>query len=276
MRLSIALSPVKSVFSPLLFSGDLQNGMRRAAALGYDGVELNIRDVRREPLDEIIDLTGRLHLDIVALGTGQSYLVDGMSILSPDAKVRERLFDRLKAHIDFGARTGAKLILGGVFGKFDGDEALRKLELNGALALVGRLAAYASRSGVEIVIEPINRYETNFLNTIEQVLSFISMVGSVGIKVLPDAFHMNIEEVDPAAALTRASGMIGHFHLADSNRKSPGSGHIHFPGLLAALESINYRGYLSGEFLPLPDDETAAFDNISHIRTILGNNRGRL
>ncbi len=269
MRLSIALSPVKSSFAPLLFSGDILKGMSRAAAFGYEGVELNIRDVSQEPLDDIIRHARREHLDIVALGTGQSYLTDGLSILSPDPDVRNRLMSRLHAHIDFGSRTGAKLILGGVFGKLEGDSSQRESERCEALNVVGAIAEYAAHAGVGIVIEPINRYETNFLNTIEQTLTFISKLGCSGVKVLPDTFHMNIEEADPWAAVAQAGEMVGHVHVADSNRMSPGSGHIDFAGLVRMLESIQYHGYLSGEFLPLPDDETAARDNIRRMQRIM-------
>lgn len=270
MRLSIALSPVKSSFAPLLYSGDLLKGMDRAAALGYEGVELNIRDVGREPLDDIIRHAKRAKLDIVALGTGQSYLTDGWSILSPDPETRKNLLSRLRAHIDFGARAGAKLILGGVFGKLAGDESQRESERYGALEMVRALAEYASKAGVEIVIEPINRYETNFLNTIGQALAFISETGCGGIKVLPDTFHMNIEEADPFGAVARAAGMVGHVHVADSNRMSPGCGHIEFANFFEVLDSIRYCGYVSGEFLPLPDDETAASCNIDYISDIVG------
>lgn len=268
MKLSIALSPTKSTFAPLLFSGDMIRGIRRVATIGYSGIELNIRDTSDQPLDEIIKTARDCNMDIVALGTGQSYLRDGLYILSPDKKLRECLVDRLKAHIDFGARTGAKLILGGVFGKLEGNVNEREGEISGALDVVRRLAEYAAGSAVEIVIEPINRYETNFLNTIEQALAFISKVGVSGIKVLPDTFHMNIEEADPWASLDAAGAMIGHIHVADSNRMSPGRGHVDFQGLFRTLTSITYTGYLSGEFLPLPDDETAATYAINYLGRI--------
>ena len=271
MRLSVALSPVKSSFAPLLYSGNIMNGINRAAALGYEGVELNIRDVNQEPLDTIIDCSKRANIEIVALGTGQSYLTDGLSILSPDPQVRDRLVLRLQSHINFAARIGAKLILGGVFGKLVGDDAQREAEKYEALKVVSKLAEYAAGSGVEIVIEPINRYETNFLNTIEQTLAFIAKLGRSGIKVLPDTFHMNIEEASPLTAVTLAAGMIGHVHVADSNRMSPGSGHIDFPSLIRVLKAIKYCGYISGEFLPFPDDETAASSNIRHMRAIITN-----
>lgn len=269
MKLSIALSPTRAVFAPLLFAGNLAQGIRRAAALGYDGIELNIRDTATESLDEISAAGEESGLEIVALGTGQSYLVDGLSILSPDSAIRDKLVERLKGHIAFASHVGAKVVLGGVFGKLDGDAAQRKAEYSGAIDVVRRLADHAAPVGVEIVIEPINRYETNFLNTIDQALAFITDADRTGLRVLPDTFHMNIEEINISAALERAGKMIGHFHLADSNRMSPGSGHIDFRAVLDTLFSLQYTGYVSGEFLPLPDDEKAAANNIRYIRKIL-------
>jgi len=270
MKLSIALSPRKSVFAPLLFTGDLMLGIRRAAELGYQGVEINLRDVGVEPLDDIVAATSARGLDIVALGTGQSYLVDGLSVITPEAAVRDALVARLKRHIDFAARVGAQLTMGGVFGSFAGDQASRREQYAGAVEVMRRLAGYARRDGVVIAVEPINRYETNFLNTVDQAKTFLDDVGERGLRLLLDSFHMNIEESDMGAAIAKAGALASHVHLADSNRLPPGAGHIDFSAILAALQGIGYSGFISGEFLPLPDDETAAASNIAYLRSILG------
>lgn len=270
MKLSIALSPRKSVFAPLLFTGDLMLGIRKAAELGYQGVEINLRDVDAEAVDEIVASTAARGLSIVALGTGQSYLVDGLSVISPDAAVREALVARLKRHIEFAARVGAQITMGGVFGAFAGDQASRKAQYEGAVDVMRRLADHARREGVVIAVEPINRYETNFLNTVDQAIAFLGDVGAAGIGLLLDSFHMNIEESDIGAAIAKAGTLVSHVHLADSNRLPPGMGHFDFPAMLSALHGIGYSGFLSGEFLPLPDDERAAASNIAYLHSLEG------
>ena len=78
------------------------------------------------------------------------------------------------------------------------------------------------------------------------------------VKLLLDAFHMNIEEVSIAAAIRQAGDLLGHFHAADSNRRAPGMGHVDYEEITTALHDVRYRGWLSAEVLPLPDDYSAA------------------
>jgi len=86
---------------------------------------------------------------------------------------------------------------------------------------------------------------------------------------LIDTYHMNIEEASMEKAIEQAGQLLGHVHLVDSNRCAPGMGHIQFQPILETLMKIGYSGYLSGEFLPLPDDETAARTFLTHIRPLL-------
>lgn len=269
MKLSIALTPTRTVFSPLLFAGDIMRGIRCADELGYDGVEINIRDTKAEPMEEIFGAARSRSLEICAMGTGQAYLMDGLYVLSPDSSVRERLIERLKNHIDWAAKVGAFITMGGVFGRLEAEERVREIQYKGAIDVMRRLADYAAPRGVTLVIEPINRYETNFLTNIEKTMAFIADVDRPSIRLILDTFHMNVEETGFVATIESVSRQLAHVHLVDSNRLSPGSGHINFLPILQKLESIGYSGYLSGEFLPLPDDETAAKRNIEYVTSLL-------
>jgi len=269
MKLSLALTPAPTVFAPLLYAGDLMRGMRRAAELGYDGIELNLRDPGVENLDVILSAAQAHGLAIISLGTGQAYLADGLSVAAPDPAIRAMLVERVKRHVDFAARTGAFVVLGGVRGRFEGDAAARRSQYAGAVAVVRQLADYATPRGVTITLEPINRYESNFLNSIDDTLAFLRDVDRPAVKVLLDTFHMNIEEANMCAAFERAGPRLSHIHLVDSNRRAPGMGHLDFEPILATLRGIGYDGYLSGEFLPLPDDDAAAEENIAYVRRLL-------
>ncbi len=90
--------------------------------------------------------------------------------------------------------------------------------------------------------------------------------GADNFGLLPDTFHMNIEEPDIYASIRQAGDRIFHFHVADSNRWYPGAGHLDFPKILDTLFETGYTGFVSGEFLPKPDAETAAQRAIANLR----------
>jgi sugar phosphate isomerase/epimerase len=96
----------------------------------------------------------------------------------------------------------------------------------------------------------------------------IERVGSDNFGLLLDTFHMNIEEPVIEASIRRCGKHIFHFHVADSNRWYPGAGHLNFRAMLEALFSTGYGGWVSGEFLPRPDAETAAQKSIMYLRQI--------
>src|SRR4029450_8699010 len=103
-------------------------------------------------------------------------------------------------------------------------------------------AKHAERKGVQLCIEPLNRFETDFLNTCDQGLKLIKAVGSKGVKVHLDTFHMNIEEKNQAAAILKAGKRLGHFHACGRDRGTPGGDHIDWKPIVAALKKIGYKG----------------------------------
>jgi sugar phosphate isomerase/epimerase len=137
-----------------------------------------------------------------------------------------------------------------------------------AVEAIRRYGEYASEQNVALVIEPINRYETTYINTIDDALQFIGEVDLDNLGILADTFHMNIEEANLAESLQSAGDLIHHVQFTDSNRLAAGRGHIDFRVLAAALRDSGYDGYLSTETLPLPDSPTAARQAIELFRTL--------
>lgn len=115
---------------------------------------------------------------------------------------------------------------------------------------------FAEQAGLLIGIEPINRFETYFINRGDQALALAEAVGP-NCGVCLDAFHMNMEEDDSIAAIHRAKDRLVGFHVADNNRMAPGMGTIDWPGIVATLKEVGYDGALSVEFCP-PLDRTPA------------------
>jgi sugar phosphate isomerase/epimerase len=110
------------------------------------------------------------------------------------------------------------------------------------------VAEYAKSAGAVLLLEPLNRYEAEALNRIEQAAEIIRQIGTDGgIMVMADFFHMDIEESDAPAAIERVGNMIGHVHLADNQRKEPGSGDLDFTRNFRALKKTGFTGYMAFE-----------------------------
>jgi D-psicose/D-tagatose/L-ribulose 3-epimerase len=106
------------------------------------------------------------------------------------------------------------------------------------------LAKLAENKGVILAIEPLNRFETDFINTVDQALKMVKEVGSNSLKIHLDSFHMNIEEKNQHDAIIKAGNHLGHFHACGSDRGTPGGDSINWPSIKAALKKINYQGDL--------------------------------
>jgi len=105
-----------------------------------------------------------------------------------------------------------------------------------------KVCQLAEKRGRQICMEPLNRFETDFINTCDQALQMLKDVGSPALKLHLDTFHMNIEEKFPAVAIRKAGRRLGHFHACGSDRGTPGNDHIDWPSIAAALKDIGYQG----------------------------------
>ena len=266
-KTSMAISPTPAVFAPLLFAGEWASALEAATDLGYDAIEISVRDPADPAVVACDEGLRRNGLQLSAIATGQSFYSDGWSPTSDDPQVRALLDERMRRIIDLASPWEAMVVIGGVRGTLTGSDAEQAVQYQRAVDAVRGFAEYAAVRDVSLVIEPINRYETNYINTIEDALQFISDVGLDGLGVLADTFHMNIEETNLAASLRSAGDRIHHVQFTDSNRLAAGRGHIDFRELAAVLRESNYRGYLSTETLPLPDSRTAAQQAIEHFST---------
>ncbi len=118
-------------------------------------------------------------------------------------------------------------------------------------------------------IEPLNRYETNYINTVGEALEFLDLLGCANAGLLLDTFHMNIEEPSIEGGIDAARGRIVNVHLPDSNRRAPGWGHLDLASIVAKLRAVGYDGCLGMELLPIPSGEKAAAQALRHTRLLL-------
>jgi 5-keto-L-gluconate epimerase len=269
MNCCMALSPTKAEFAPLLFAGNLDQGIEVAAELGYNGVELNLLDSARLDQEAILKKLEECNIQVPSIGTGQSYFQENLSLADTCVQTQTAVRERLQEHIKFANRLGAAVVLGSIRGKLDTSSPEARLACYQiAVDAVRESADFAAAIGTRLTIEPINRYETNFLNTIAETLEFIQIVGRRNVGLLADTFHMNIEEGDMVAGLKAGGSLLWHVHFADSNRYAPGMGHLNFPELAGALKDVGYNGYISAEIIPVPDSLSAAKAWMAAIRPI--------
>jgi len=268
MKLSIVLSTHATSFDALAYTGDFTRNVRRIAELGYDGVELAIRDPYLLDADAVASIVDEAGLEVPALGTGQAYVEEGLSFTSPDPEVRARAIERIRAQTDFAAFLGSQVVIGLIRGcvveGVSRDQAVAWL-----VEALRECADYAVQRGVRMNFEPLCRFDTNLVNTVEETLALLEEVGAPNVGLLLDTFHMNIEEPSICASLVRAGKRIIHFHVSDSNRWYPGAGHVDFAEIVDVLKALGYEGYLSAEILPLPDPDTSAVRTITHMRPLL-------
>lgn len=269
MRVAITLCPKKASFAPMLFTGRMEHGIHRAAELGCDAVELNVQNPALIDTVATAELIASLGLTVTGIGTGQAYYEEGLSISDTDTKVHEAAIRRLKVQVDFAQQLGgAAVIIGGMRGKLDGSPGGKSWSEQRQASIEGTRAAayYAAGRGVRVLIEPINRYETNFINSIAQGLEYLDEIDHSNVSLLADTFHMNIEEVSLADSILAAGERLTYMHLVDSNRRAAGMGHTDFKAVIGALHEIGYDGPLCAEVIPLPDDETAARQHVEFVR----------
>ena len=264
MRLAYTISASQTRFAAVA-AADVQETIPALAGIGFDGVEIAIRDPGHVDVEALVTAAERSGVAVPAIGTGQAYLEEGLSLAASEEAVRVRAVARLLGQVSVARRLGALLIVGLIHGPIP-PETARGLAEERLLEGLGTIARAARTAGVRIVVEPINRYETNWLNTVDEVLDLLGRLGEDNVGLLPDTFHMNIEETDVPAALRRGGARVWHVHVADSNRRAPGWGHLDFGPIVRTLGEMDYGGFLSAEILQQPGVLDAAWQTIASLR----------
>lgn len=231
--------------------------IQRLRDLGYDGVEIPVLtgDVAHYArLGKILDGIG------LARSTTSIVPSPGASPISSDRDIRRRGIAHLDWGLDCAIALGANS-MGGPFhapiGHFTGSGPTED-ELKYGAEAHHALAVRAAANGIYLSLEPLNRFETYFLNTMTQARAYVDRVGHPAFKIMYDTFHANIEEQSPAAAIATIGSDIGVFHVSENDRGIPGRGQIDFPKMFSALKSVGYDGWLTLEAFGTGVPELAA------------------
>ncbi|MBI3862789.1 MAG: sugar phosphate isomerase/epimerase [Planctomycetia bacterium] len=266
IRSSVTVSLVREAKGgPFVFWHDLPGACRTARSLGFDAVEIfppGPDAVNPKELRELLNENG---LALSAVGTGAGWVRHKLHLCLPDDAARDKARDSIRAIIDFAGPFGAPAIIGSMQGRH-GDEVDQPTALGLLSDALEDLGEHARQYNVPLIFEPINRYESNLINSLDDGVRLLSPLSTKNVRLLADLFHMNIEEVDSAASLRAAGKLVGHVHFVDSNRRPAGMGHIDYAPIVTALEAIGYDRFASAEALSYPDPDSAARQTIETFR----------
>ena len=183
-------------------------------------------------------------------------------LLSSQKEKRNAAVEDIKQLLTIGVDLGAVgLIVVPIFGPpqlpdLSPWKRAEDIEKDLLVELLGRVGKKAEKVGCLCLLEPLNRYETHLINTVEEAIQIAKKVNSLGIKVMADFFHMNIEEERIDKAIEGGKDFIYNVHLADSNRLLPGCGHTDFKAGFTALRNIGYDKYMALECkVPAPEKQ---------------------
>jgi D-psicose/D-tagatose/L-ribulose 3-epimerase len=224
---------------------------------GFDVVELpveNIDDWDPGRTAKLLDSLGLSATVVVAMAPGRE-------LVAADGRTIAATRDFLRQAIDAAAAVSSPVVAGPVYASVgrtwrmnDAERRACYGQLRDGLAPV---VEHARGAGVTVAVEPLNRYETSVVNTVDQTLEALTGLPTEGCGIALDVYHMNIEEQDIPAAVRRAGDRIAHVQVSANDRGAPGADHLDWPGILTALDAAGYQGPLVIESFT-GDNETIA------------------
>lgn len=182
-------------------------------------------------------------------------------LIHEDGAIRNNGMDYVRHCIEAARAVGATNVVGPLYSAvgrtWQSTDDERKRDTDLLVKQLKELSSHAGDHGVVLCVEPLNRFETSFMNLAEQAIEVVDRVGHPACGILLDTFHMNIEEKDQAAAIRLVGGKLVHFHACGNDRGTPGADHIAWDAIAQALRDIDYEGPLVIESFT-PDNQTIA------------------
>lgn len=214
----------------------------KVAGMGFDWFEVPLEDTQAINYSEtaaILKDNGLAVSVCAAMG-------EDRDLIHADKAIRDNGMAYLKHCIDAVRTLGGTNVVGPLYSavgrvwQMTDDERARDTDL--LVSQLKELAAYAGDKGAVLGVEPLNRFETSFINLAAQVIEVVDRVDHPACKVMLDTFHMNIEEKSPGDAIRAAGNRLAHLHSCENDRGAPGTGNIDWDDVAAALREIGYDG----------------------------------
>jgi len=214
--------------------------------LGMDFIELPMLSLKNFDTQAIRARLERVGLEVVT----STVLLKQTDISSKDRQVRKNGVEYLKACLKATSEIGASNFSGVIYSEFvkpANSERPNEQTWQYSADCLRQVARFAKELGIQIAIEPVNRYETNLVNTCEQAIQLMEMIGEDNVKIHLDTYHMNIEEKCFYEATKLAGDKLIHYHFCENDRGIPGTGLVNWDGIFKALAEINYQGHVAME-----------------------------
>lgn len=251
--------------APILLRGDICHNLKAAAAMGYQGLEIHMREDVHLDYDRINGISADCGVALTAIVTGRLNTQGGVNLVDDRPYISHAAIEGLHRYITMAARLKTNLIIGWIRGLIpegtDPNPYLERLADN-----LTKICTEARESGVKIFVEVLNRYEANIFTTVRETIEFLTNWEIPNCYIHLDTFHMNISESNPVTAIRSCGERLGYFHVADNTRLYPGSGMLDFRSYFSALNEIGYKGFIAVECLPYPDGETAARKALEYLK----------
>jgi sugar phosphate isomerase/epimerase len=251
----------------LAYQAELPVALDELAELGYDGVEIQVRDADAAASAGVIEQVRARGLRLAALATGPVANDDGLTFTSTEPQARSEARRRVRGIVDLAVDHGVPVTLGRTKGELHaGTEDLQR---GWAREAIGELGARAAAGGQAILVEP---QSGGFLPTVGEAIDFLRPASApmAGVALVFDLWHAAKEEANVGAAATDAGALLRHIQLADSNRGPLGDGTYDIAGFLALLRRLDYQGWLTLEHHQGANSRTAAATSLATLRALEG------
>ncbi len=221
--------------------------IEKAKTLGFDVLDINVAHPERFPAEKVSEKVKEVGIEVVTtIG-----MPENSNIIHPDPAFRKQGVDTLKKMVDINVEIGSKIIAGVIYaswGYITGKPRTEE-EWKWSVESMQAVAEYAKSKGdIVLAVEPVNRFETHFINIAEDGVKYCKDVGTGNMKILLDAFHMIREEMSFTDAVnTCGREYLGYVHVCENNRGIPGTGLVPWKEFFTALKNIGYDGPLSIE-----------------------------
>lgn len=257
MKLAVAVADKDAPPAAFVVWRGFEESIAKAAALGYHGVELALKNAEEIDPDKLQSWLSKHDMEVSCISTGQVFATLGLYFTHPDPAIRQQVIELFTGLIGLAKDFGQMINVGRTRG-FVGEGQTRAEAEQLFIDTSRQICDGAAENGVTIIIEPVNRYEINFVNNLDEGAELLLKVGRENLGLMPDVFHMNIEDAQIGDSLIKHADLVKYIHFADSNRWAPGWGHLDFDQVFDSLRKAEFDGWSSIEILPVPNPDAAA------------------
>jgi D-psicose/D-tagatose/L-ribulose 3-epimerase len=268
------------------FAANALDLIDKVKAFGFDLIEICVEDPDTIDTALIGRALKQAQLGVTICGAFGA----NRDMSSDDPAIRDNAIGYSRRCVDIAAELGSDVVVGPMYAGVGNtrllDAPARRQQWDFAVNSLTRVADYAAERGVRLALEPLNRFETDLINTVDQALEFASDIGRNNVGFLLDTFHMNIEEKNIPDAIRRAGKRIFEFHASSNDRGTPGEDHLPWHEIAKALREVAYKGPVVIEaftpkikeiakavslWRPLAQSEDAlALQGLRHLRQVFG------